>query len=241
MTADLLLPERVLPLLRSRFGRPLIHRDSCPSTQELVRGCSEGTVATCEFQTAGRGRGDRGWSCPRSAGVLFSLALEPHTGPDRLAPLSLVVAEAVCRALHPAAAVKWPNDVVIDGRKLGGVLLELRGPAMAVGVGINANLDSHQLPQRTRLPATSLLIETGRRVDRAALLAGLLAEIETAYVAFERDGFRGIAPGRDHLAGRLVTVGDAPPGLCAGIQADGCLLVAGRSHRSGEAGVVTGV
>ena len=238
MTADLLLPERVLPLLRGRFGRPLIHRESCSSTQELARGRAEGTVATCELQTAGRGRGDRRWRCPRSAGVLFSLALQPRTDPDRLAPLSLVVAEAVCRALHPLAAVKWPNDVLVDGRKLAGVLLEVRGPALTVGVGINANLHQGQLPAETRLPATSLSIEAGRPVDRAQVLADVLAEIEAAYRTFERDGFRGVARGRDHLAGRTVSVGGDPPGRCQGIQSDGSLLVGGHAYRSGEAATV---
>ena len=230
--ADPLLPERVLPLLRGSFGRPLIHCDACPSTQDLVRGSPQGTVAVTELQTAGRGRGERRWECPRSAGILFSVALTPRTELAELPSLGLAVAGAVAAALDPRAEVKWPNDVVVDGRKRAGILLELRAGALALGVGVNANLAVGDLPAGTRWPATSLQVLRGGAVDRAAVLADLLDRIEQAYVAFERDGFCGVD--RDYLAGRRVRFDGGAPALCGGIQPDGSLLVDGRRLRVGE-------
>src|SRR4051812_16508212 len=121
-----LRPEAVVPLLRGGFGHPYLWRETCPSTQELARGLPEGGVAACEEQTAGRGRRGRSWISKRGAGVLFSLSLHPRTPPERLAPLTLVVAEAVAEAAGPEATVRWPNDVVAGGQKLAGILAEVR-------------------------------------------------------------------------------------------------------------------
>ena len=238
VNADPLVPERVLPLLRGNFGRPLIHRETCPSTQDLVRGRSQGTVAVTELQTAGRGRGERRWECPRSAGILFSVALTPQTPADRLATLSLTIAEAVSVALDPRAQVKWPNDVVVEGRKLAGILLELRSGSLALGVGVNANLSQDELPAGTRLPATSLSLLRGEVVDRAAVLVDLLERIEHAYIGYEQKGFSGVE--RDYLAGRRVSFEGGGGGECAGIQPDGSLLVDGRAYRFGEVAAVDG-
>src|SRR5690242_17534691 len=147
-------PATVESLLRGRFGRPFIFRQQCPTTQELVRGLPEGAVAAADEQTAGRGRRGRSWVAPPGSAVLFSLSLRPQIAPDRLAAFSLVAAEAVCAAAGPEVAVRWPNDVLAGGRKLAGVLCELREGQLVVGVGINANLAEDQLPVATRVPAT---------------------------------------------------------------------------------------
>ena len=225
-------PEQVEPRLRGRFGRPYLWRDSCPSTQELARPLPEGGVAACDEQTAGRGRRGRSWQSPPGSGLLFSLALVPHTPPDRLAAFSLVAAEAVAVSCHPCALVRWPNDVVIDGRKLAGVLPELRDGKLVLGVGINADLDRDRLPSGARVPATSLLLETGEPTDRVELLASLLLELEHRYDAFERDGFPGLE--RDELRGRRVSLAGGGSGRCEGVDADGRLLVEGRAHSSAE-------
>jgi BirA family transcriptional regulator, biotin operon repressor / biotin---[acetyl-CoA-carboxylase] ligase len=227
-----LRPEAVSPLFRGRFGHPYVYRRSCPSTQDLVRGRAEGTVAACELQTAGRGRMGRRWVSPLGAGVLFSVALEPRTPPERLPPLGLAIAEAVCEAAWPAAQVRWPNDVVVDGRKLAGVLAEIRDGSLAVGVGVNANLAADQLPQEARVDATSLLLLRGAPVDRARLLADLVAAIETCYRRFEEEGFQGL--GRDELRGRRVALAGGAEGLCEGVDGEGRLVVAGRAHTSAE-------
>jgi BirA family biotin operon repressor/biotin-[acetyl-CoA-carboxylase] ligase len=227
-----LSPERVLPLLRGRFGRPYSYRESCESTQELVRGLPEGAVAACDVQTAGRGRRGRAWSSPPAAGLLFSLSLRPATVPERLAPLSLVLAEAVAAACGPDAMVRWPNDVMAGGRKLAGVLPELRDGQVIAGIGINVNLRSEDIPADARVPVTSLLLERGEAVDRAELLAAALAEIERRYDVFEREGFTGLD--RDELRGRMVSLVGGRRGRCDGTAPDGRLVVDGVPHSSAE-------
>ena len=222
----------VEPLLRGRLGHPYLHRDRCASTQDLVRGLPEGAVACCELQTAGRGRRDRGWSSPHGKGLLFSLSLRPRTAPGRLAPFSLVLAEAVCMVTHPRALVRWPNDVVIGGKKLAGVLPELREDQLVAGIGINVNLAASDLPANVRVPATSLLIELGHPVERAALLADLLEEIERRYDRFESAGFEGLE--RDDLRGRDVVLVGGERGRCEGSDLRGRLVVNGVAHSSAE-------
>jgi BirA family transcriptional regulator, biotin operon repressor / biotin---[acetyl-CoA-carboxylase] ligase len=227
-----LRPEAVSPLFRGRFGHPYIYRPSCPSTQELVRGLDEGAVGACEQQTDGRGRMGRRWVSPWGTGVLFSLALRPRTPPDRLPPLGLVVAEAVCEATWPAAQVRWPNDVVVAGHKLAGVLAELREGRLVVGVGVNANLTAAELPAEARVPATSLRILRGAPVDRAQLLADLVAAVEARYLRFEQRGFTGLE--RDELRGQRVELAGGARGYCEGVDASGRLVVDGLPHTSAE-------
>jgi BirA family transcriptional regulator, biotin operon repressor / biotin---[acetyl-CoA-carboxylase] ligase len=218
--------------LRGRFGRPFIWRRVCESTQELARDLPEGGVAACDDQTAGRGRRGREWYVPPGCGLLFSLALEPRTAPDRLASFSLVAAEAVCVVSDPRAMVRWPNDVVIEGRKLAGVLPELRDGKLVVGIGVNVNQTAGGLPKQARVPATSLRIERGGEVDRVELLVELLDELERRYEAFERHGFQGLT--RDDLRGHTVQLVGGRGGLCEGVDALGRLVVDGHPHTSAE-------
>jgi BirA family transcriptional regulator, biotin operon repressor / biotin---[acetyl-CoA-carboxylase] ligase len=227
-----MLPEQVEPRLRGRFGRPYLWMDECESTQELARPLPEGGVAACDRQLQGRGRRGRTWQAEAGTGLLFSLALEPRTPPQRLASFSLVAAEAVAEACHERAAVRWPNDVVLDGRKLAGVLPELRDGKLVLGVGVNAGMSDTQLPADARVPATSLQIATGRPVDRVELLVALLAGLERRYDAFERDGFPGLA--RDELRGRHVTLVGAAAGIGEGVDDHGRLLLDGRAYSSAE-------
>jgi BirA family biotin operon repressor/biotin-[acetyl-CoA-carboxylase] ligase len=225
-------PEQVGDLLRGRFGKPYVWRRVCESTQELARELPEGGVAACDEQTAGRGRRGREWYSPPGAGLLFSLALEPHTAPDRLPAFSLVAAEAVCTVCDPRAMVRWPNDVMIEGRKVAGVLPELRDGKLVVGFGVNVNQTPGGLPEQARVPATSLRIERGGEVDRVELLVNLLEELERRYDAFERDGFTGFD--RDELRGRTVQLVGGRRGLCEGVDELGRLIVDGHAHTSAE-------
>ena len=224
--------DAVLPRLRGRFGHPYIWRETCPSTQELARGLPEGGVAACEEQTAGRGRRGRTWTSPRGTGLLFSLSLHPRTPPDRLPPLTLVVAEAVAEAAWPQAAVRWPNDVVVDGHKLAGILAEVRDGRVVVGIGVNANHDAGDFPADARVAPTSLRLLRGEPVDRAALLADVLEAVEAGYDAFERNGFSGL--GRDDLRGRRVRLAGGAGGRCDGVDSQGRLVVAGVAHTAAE-------
>jgi BirA family transcriptional regulator, biotin operon repressor / biotin---[acetyl-CoA-carboxylase] ligase len=227
-----MLPEQVEPRLRGRFGRPYLWVDECESTQELARPLPEGGVVACDRQLQGRGRHGRAWRAEAGTGLLFSLALEPRTPPQRLASFSLVAAEAVAEACHDRARVRWPNDVMLDGRKLAGVLPELRDGKLVLGVGVNAGMSEAQLPADARVPATSLQIATGGPGDRVQLLVALLAGLERRYDAFERDGFTGL--GRDELRGRHVTLVGAANGISEGVDEDGRLLLDGRAYSSAE-------
>jgi len=227
-----LRPDAVMPLLRGAFGRPYVWREACPSTQELARGMPEGGVAACEEQTAGRGRRGRAWVSPRGAGLLFSLALRPRTPPERLPPLTLVVAGAVAEAAWPRAAVRWPNDVVVEGRKLAGILAEVRDGEVVVGIGVNANHEAGDFPADARIAPVSLRLLRGGPVDRAALLANVLETVEARYREFEQSGFKGLA--RDDLRDRRVRLAGGAEGLCEGVDERGRLVVAGVPHTADE-------
>jgi BirA family biotin operon repressor/biotin-[acetyl-CoA-carboxylase] ligase len=224
--------EDVEPLLRGRFGRPYVWVDECDSTQELARPLPEGGVAATDRQRRGRGRRGRGWEAPAGAALLFSLALEPRTAPQELAAFSLVAAEAVAVACDQRARVRWPNDVVVEGRKLAGVLPELRAGKLVVGIGVNVTMTAAELPAGARVPATSLLVEGHTAIDRATLLADLLAELEGRYDRFEQEGFPGLE--RDELRGRAVTLAGLASGRCQGVDDRGRLVVGGQAYTSGE-------
>jgi BirA family biotin operon repressor/biotin-[acetyl-CoA-carboxylase] ligase len=137
-----------------------------------------GTVLVTEEQTAGRGRAGRDWQCPPGAGLMFSVALRlPSVPPERRswigAVLGLSIVAGLRRAAGVEAALKWPNDVLIDGAKCAGILGELAGDVLIVGSGINVSLTPDELP---RADATSLGLAGGTR-DRAVLLAAILDEL----------------------------------------------------------------
>ena len=180
---DSIAPETLLPLLRGRFGRPYLYVASCESTQRLLADdAPEGAVAATDEQTAGRGRLGRDWVAPRGSSVLASVALQPDVPTERLAELSLGAGRACAAALAEVSGVvpevKWPNDVLIGGRKVAGILAEARAGRVVLGIGINVLQTEHELPARAQHPATSLLVETGKRVPRAELLAAVLEHLE---------------------------------------------------------------
>lgn len=184
--ASSLLPESVVPRLRGRFGRPYLYAEVTPSTQRLLEDeHSEGAVALTEEQTEGRGRLGRRWLSPRGVSLLFSVLLEPAVETPRLPELSLVAGEACAGAIEAVAGVtpeiKLPNDILLSGRKVAGILAEARERRVVLGIGINVNVPESDLPTDVDLPATSLLVETGREVDRAELLVELLERLERAY------------------------------------------------------------
>ena len=237
-------------------GRILIELDACPSTQDVVReraleGAPAGTVCTAEHQTAGRGRRGRTWTEAPGTALMFSYLARPARPPAELGPLSLVVGISLAETLPLDPRLRWPNDLVLGDRKLGGILVELATPPDAapfavIGVGINANLTAEQLPPTDRLPATSLLVEGGAPVDRAALRGRLLDALDRDLAAFDRDGFGPFAPrwaALDQLAGRdleLRLPDGVAAGLCGGVDGDGRLLIDGRPYAAGEVERVLG-
>ena len=182
-------PELVLPLLRGRLGRPYRFVERCPSTQRLLREDDpEGATVVADEQTEGRGRLGRRWEAPPGRAILCSVLLRPDAPMALWPELSLVAGEAVAEALRGElgvdASLRYPNDVVLAGRKLVGVLPEARFGRVVLGIGVNVNQSAEELPRETAKPATSLRIELGRETPRAALLAAILAELERGYDAW---------------------------------------------------------
>jgi BirA family transcriptional regulator, biotin operon repressor / biotin---[acetyl-CoA-carboxylase] ligase len=186
---DSLSPEAVVPLLRGRLGQPYEHVRATPSTQLLLAaGAPEGALVTAEEQTEGRGRLGRRWLAPYGTSLLCSVQLRPDVPGERLPELTGIAAHAVAETVAAVADVepelKFPNDVLVGGRKLAGVLAEAREGRVVLGIGINVNVAKEELPLEVDTPATSLLVETGRELDRAELLAELLERLERRYDAW---------------------------------------------------------
>ena len=186
---DSLSPEAVEPRLRGRFGRPYEYVASTPSTQLLLpTEAPEGALVATGEQTAGRGRLGRRWLAPAGTSLLCSLQLRPAIASERLPELtgvaSLACAEAIAALTGVEPALKFPNDVLVGDRKLAGILAEAREGRVVLGIGVNVNVPAEELPQEVDRPATSVLVETGRELDRAELLAELLERLERRYDAW---------------------------------------------------------
>jgi BirA family transcriptional regulator, biotin operon repressor / biotin---[acetyl-CoA-carboxylase] ligase len=181
-----LIPELVAPLLRGRLGTPYRFVAECPSTQRLLGDDDpEGATVVTDHQTQGRGRLGRTWEDTPGRSILMSILLLPRPPMPLWPELSLVAGEAVAQALRSEtgidASLRHPNDVVVAGRKLVGVLPEARTGRVVLGIGVNVNQLPEELPADTAKPPTSLRIELGREVERAPLLAAILAELELGY------------------------------------------------------------
>jgi len=226
-------PGHLHPLLRGTFGERYLYFTETSSTQDVLRDGDHphGAVALAEHQTAGRGRSGRTWEDAPAANLLFSLLLEPPAD-AALPQLSLVAGLAVATALEREAMVpallKWPNDVLVDGGKVAGILLEASGSRVVCGIGINVNQVADDLPPTPRFPAISLRVAAGRRFDRAAVLVAVLAELEHRYEQWLEIGLAGLADDlerRNALRGRRVIVGGSHNGTADAIAADGRLTV----------------
>ncbi len=151
-------------------------------------GAAEGLVIVAEHQSAGRGRLDRSWESPPRAGLTMSVLLRPAVPRERWGLLTLLVAVAAARAVRDrtgvAVELKWPNDLVVNDRKLAGVLAEVVGDAAVVGLGLNVSTRPAELPPG----ATSLVVETGEAVDRQPVLLAVLREVGAAYDEWESTG-----------------------------------------------------
>lgn len=248
--ADALEHERIASLLRTqRWGRNLVVLERTRSTNDVakelgLRGAPEGTVVVADEQTAGRGRMGRRWVAPPGTCLLCSLLFRPSLPLSRVGWLTMLTtmaaADAVERLTGLRPGLKWPNDLVVRARgpagewkKLAGVLTEtgLTGDRLdfvVVGIGINVNVPPDRLSELAP-GATSLLAETGRRTDRAELLATFLAEVER-----RMEGLRNGDLPYAEWAARLVTTGrrvavhtstGVVTGTAEGVDEEGRLLV----------------
>jgi BirA family biotin operon repressor/biotin-[acetyl-CoA-carboxylase] ligase len=221
--------------MATTFGSPHHHHELTDSTNLRARelaldGAPSGPVVTAAEQSAGRGRGERVWTAPAGAALLYSAILRPLDLAHLLLPLAVPVAVCeACESLAPVRCeVKWPNDVWVEQRKLSGVLIEARPPDWAViGVGINLSIAPDQFPGDIRWPATSLGHGVGPEAMRAALDLALGRWVE-ADPALVGEQFRA----RDALLGRALSWEGGPEGAGrsgtgAGIDDRGNLLVRG--------------
>ncbi|MGH3134470.1 MAG: biotin--[acetyl-CoA-carboxylase] ligase [Gaiellaceae bacterium] len=229
---DTLAPDVVAPHLRGRFGTPYLYERECESTQLLLLGSElpEGAVAATEHQTAGRGRHGRAWRAAAGTSILVSVLLRPppeHRLPELSLVAALATAEMVEDAVALAAQIKWPNDVMLNRRKVAGILSELANGTVIVGIGVNVNQTRDQLPPDAATEPASLRTATGTTYDRAVLLGSLVSRFERMYDVWgDRglDGLYGELGARDFLRGRRVTV-DGTEGTATQILRDGRLEI----------------
>jgi BirA family transcriptional regulator, biotin operon repressor / biotin---[acetyl-CoA-carboxylase] ligase len=211
-----------------------------------AEGAADGTVVVADSQSAGRGRRGRAWMDEPGASLLASIVLRPRLEPVRLPGLSLAAGVAVAEALTRAAGLgprlKWPNDVLVGGRKIGGILLESRlggaaaeRPVTAI-LGVGINLGQRMFPAELAERATSVWLASGRLIDRDVMLTTLLDALGEWRRRLE---YRGFAPVRERwraladTLGRTVSV-DGVSGVAVDIDVDGALVVndaEGRRHR----------
>ena len=227
------------------------HKETTASTNADAREGRPGDVFVAEFQTAGRGRLDHEWHAARGENLTFSVVLDAaDMSPAEVATLPLVVGLAGARAVEALlgnssqVAVKWPNDVVVGGKKICGILCERNGDAVIAGVGLNVN--QTDFPAEIAARATSLRLVAETPFDRDGVLNRVVAEIGDMHSRWLRGGFAALRGGFaavDYLKGRMVSVfstdDDKAPfeGLCGGVQEDGSLLVGSTKVYAGEARV----
>lgn len=224
-----------------RFGHPAHVFAEIGSTNDEAKrlaaaGAPEGTLVLADTQTAGRGRQGRTWHTPPGAALAFSLVLRPAVSAVQAARLTMLAGVAVCAALEQVAgvrpALKWPNDLLLGGRKAGGILVEsgLAGDRLDYAVvGIGLNVSAAPPPAQVQFPATALEAEAGRPIDRLALLAAIL-EAAAAHYAGLAEGRALPAAWQARLAwlGQPVVAHTADgelTGLAEGVDEDGALLV----------------
>ncbi|MGI6368115.1 MAG: biotin--[acetyl-CoA-carboxylase] ligase [Anaerolineae bacterium] len=244
--ARILAAQRTVSLGRAVEYYTAIDSTNRRALEWAAEGAPDGALVIAEEQTAGRGRLGRRWHAPACSALLFSLVLRPDMEPTQAQRLTMICSLGVLEAIEQVAGlqaqVKWPNDVVIDGRKAGGILTELafQGHALrhsVVGIGLNVNLDVSVLPD-VLVPAASLMSAAGGPISREDLLSLTLAAIERRYLQMAQ-GWSPHAEWREHLATlgthvRAGTPGDVLEGLAVDVDADGALLVLddrGEQHR----------
>jgi BirA family biotin operon repressor/biotin-[acetyl-CoA-carboxylase] ligase len=236
---DVLDPETIRKSLETDFvGKYLLYHQEVKSTNETAKEiaftCENGTAVLAEVQTGGRGRLSRSWRSP-PGGVWMSLVLKPEIALVHAYLVNMAVSVAVARTLFQLyglnAGIKWPNDVLVNGRKLCGILMEVSAETdrleyAVVGIGINANIDVDEFPSEWN--ATSLSMETGGQVSRNQLSKTLLREIEKAYAQMSTPTISSEWRERSVTLGRHVRVTNSEGGIegtAVSLADDGALFI----------------
>lgn len=243
---DLLLPAEIRAAARTRkLGQEIHYFTHIDSTNNEAKklafaGAAEGTLVVSEAQNSGRGRLSRGWFSPEQLGIWLSVVLRPPFSPQDAPKCTLLAAVAITRAIgsvcQVTCGIKWPNDILYEGRKLVGILTEMSAEMDAInhiiiGMGINVNMSGSDFPPELRPIATSLAEITGQPVSRLKLLTAVLMELEELYQAAVKCGFTEVL---NEWRKYSVTLGQTVDitginrqysGLAVDIDEDGALLV----------------
>lgn len=244
---DVLSADSIEPFLTTeRMARRTVSADRTVSTNaDAFRladlGAPEGTLVVADCQSGGKGRRGRVWTSPPGVNLYCSLVLRPQIMPWEAPRLTFLSAVAVARAIELTCgltpSIKWPNDVLVDGCKVAGLLNEMNAETDAVafvilGIGVNLNMTADQFPADLRHPATSLMLAGGRTVNRPLFAATMINEFERLYLDYLSQGFASVKAEwelRCNAAGRHVSVSDGDAELArgefAGIDDDGAMLV----------------
>lgn len=242
---DVITAEEVESRLDTAWaGHPVVYLTEVSSTNQYAKkiaedGAAQGTLVVADFQNHGKGRSGRVWTTPRGSAIAMTLVLRPQLPPVSVPMVTLVMGLAVARACrdmyHLPAGIKWPNDVVVNGKKLCGILTEMSTELnyvnyVVIGTGINVNV--REFPEELRDRATSLVLETGRETGRAELIARCMKRFEEYYEQFLRAGdlsllmdeYNELLLNRDRKVQVLETE-HSYCGVARGIDREGCLLV----------------
>ena len=204
---DCLFPEELSPRLQTKIiGTSIVHYQTTTSTNDMAKelaiaGMPEGTIVVAEEQTGGRGRLGRVWQSPAGLGIWLSLILRPEINPMDAPKLTLLAAVALARTMssypNVCPGIKWPNDILVEGKKIAGVLTEMNAEMdrvnfIVLGIGININTQVTDLPEELREIATSLYIVNRKKWGRVEFAANMLRELEELYLVFLKGDFAAI-------------------------------------------------
>lgn len=203
--ADVITSEELAATLKTRImGRPAVHLLKETDSTNLqakamaAQGAAEGTLVVADTQTQGRGRRGRTWHSPSKRNIYASLILRPQMSPSQAPQITLMTAVALARTLRISAdldaKIKWPNDVMVGGKKIAGILTEISADMdvvdyVVVGFGINVNTRQNEVPVEIAPIATSIILEKGVQTARSRLLCDLLEHYEAAYDLLNEQGF----------------------------------------------------
>jgi len=241
MTAD----EIRLGLTTQFIGKNIHYQESVDSTQLIAHkltaeNAPEGTVVIAEEQLSGKGRLNRKWHSPKYTGIWMSLILRPNIPPTKAPQLTLLTAVAIVQAIEEMSGltpeIKWPNDILLNGKKVTGILTELQAEAdrihsIIVGIGLNVNQKQEDFPAELHGIASSLYIESGSLTSRSALIRSIFSHFEKLYILYLKEGFYPIKilwEGYAISIGRVIkarTLTNVIEGKALGITDEGVLML----------------
>jgi BirA family biotin operon repressor/biotin-[acetyl-CoA-carboxylase] ligase len=203
-STNLLLPEEIEDGLNAQImGKPVLYYNSVSSTQDIAaemarNGASEGTLVIAETQDKGRGRKGRSWVSLPQGGIYLSLILRPNLMPSQVVQIPLIAGVALTKAIRETVSlqpmIKWPNDIIVGKKKVGGILTEMSSEIDGVnyvilGIGLNVNMPASVFSEDISNIATSLIDECGKYTSRVKLVQSFLSEFELIYTKFLAQGF----------------------------------------------------